>query len=286
VDKEELDIGESTRYYIRATNQKGVRLSSPDLGVKVIPVDYAKIEGNRLVAVAPGTAKLTVSDKDGNVLAERQVTVREGLAVSIAPDYKELPVGESETFVVQSNKPFSKFDVTLRLEPKGLVKGNEIPAKPEDDTKRILVTAKKAGRATLNVLDPDGNNLTQATIYIPPQAPSMLWPLVGSGVTVAGAVLAILQTGTANDKFDEHSAAANEGRTEEAAALFSEYEDANSLKNIYWIVTGVAAAGTGYLWYKYFGDKKAYEQTLSESTREVGFNVDPVRRQVVLEYNF
>jgi hypothetical protein len=287
VDKEALDIGESTRYYIKATNQKNVRLSSPDLTVKVTPVDYAKIEGNRLVAVAPGTATLSVSDKDGNVLAERQVTVREGLAVSVSPDYKELAVGESETFVVQSNKPFSKFDISLQVEPKGVVKGNEIPAKPEDDTKRIQLTAEKAGRATLNVLGPEGNTLTHATIYIPPEPPSMLWPLVGSGVTVGLIVYGIIEKGSANSKFDEHEQCVLDGDDPAACqALFDDYESINSRSNIVLILGGVAAAGTGYLWYKYFGDKKEYEKTLSESTRQLGWNFDPVQRQVVLKYNF
>lgn len=287
VDKEVLDIGESTRYYIKATNQKKVRLSSPDLSVKVNPVDYAKIEGNRLVAVAPGAVTLSVTDKDGNVLAERQVTVREGLAVSVTPDYKELPAGESETFVIQSNKPFSKFDISLELEPKGLVKGSEIPSKPEDDTKRILVTAKKAGRAMLNVIGPEGNTLTQATIYVPPEPPKMLWPLVGSGVTVGLLVYGIMQRGSANSKFDEHEQCVADGGDEaECQALFDDYESMLGTSNLMLVLGGVAAVGTGYLWYKYFGDKKQYEKTLSESTNQVGWNFDPVQRQVGLTYSF
>jgi hypothetical protein len=290
VDKEELDIGESTGFRVSVTNQKKVPLSNPDVSVEVAPVDYARVEGGAVTALQPGTFNIVVKDADGNMLADRTITVREGLAVTLTPEYKELPKGESETFVVQSNKPFSQFEINLQIDPKGLVEGKEIPAEPDATSKRILIEAKKPGTATLKATGPDGAGLAQATIYVPPEPPSMLWPLVGSGATVVFAVYAIIARGSANEKFDEHEECASNlppgGDPAECNDLHSDYESLLTRSNISWVLTAVAAAGTGYLWYKYFQKKGEYEKTVSESTRPVGFYVDPGQRQLVFTYNF
>jgi hypothetical protein len=290
VEKEELDIGESTGYTLSVTNQKKVRLSKPDVSVEVAPVEYAKIEAGKIVALQPGTFNVVVKDTDGNILADRSIAVREGLAVTVTPEYKELPKGESETFVVQSNKPFSQFEIKLQIDPKGLVEGKEIPAEPDATAKRILVEAKKPGTATLRVTGPDGAGLGKATIYVPPEPPSMLWPLVGSGVTVGLVVYGIIARGSANSKFDEHELCASElppgGDPSECNALHSEYEDKLSTSNLFLVLGGVAAVGTGYLWWKYFQKKGEYEKTVSESTRPVGLYIDPAQQQLVFTYNF
>jgi hypothetical protein len=287
---EELDVGESTTYRIAATNQKKQRLSNPDITVTVVPPDYARIEGETLVALKPGEAKIMVADADGNPLAERVLKIRDTLAVTVNPDYKELKSGESETFTVQSNKPLSKFDFKLVLEPKGLVKGNELPSAPEDVSKRIVVTAKEPGTAFLKVTDANGAGLAQATIYIPPKAPSMLYPLIGSGVTVGLAVYAFIARSQSNDKFDEHELCVADlppgGDPAECNALYQDYDDLLGRSNMFWVFTGVAAAGTGYLWYKYFTDKKEYDEKLKEGTRPVSLYLGPSEGRIVYTYRF
>ena len=287
---EELDIGESTTFRIAVTNQEKQRLTNPDITVTVSPPDYARIEGETVVALKPGEAKIMVADADGNPLAERALKIRETLAVTVNPDYKELKAGESETFTVQSNKPLSKFDFKLVLEPKGLVKGNELPSAPEDVSKRIVVTAEEPGTAFLKVTDVNGAGLAQATIYIPPKAPSMLYPLVGSGVTVGLAVYAFIARSQSNDKFDEHEQCVADlppgGDPAACNALYEDYDDLLGRSNLFWVFTGVAAAGTGYLWYKYFTDKKDYNEKLNEGTRPVSLYLGPSEGRIVYTYRF
>jgi hypothetical protein len=287
---EEIDIGESTTFRIAATNQKKQRLSNPDVTVTVVPPDYARIEGENIVALKSGEAKITVADADGNPLAERVLKIRETLAVTVNPNYKELKKGESETFTVQSNKPVGKFDFKLVLEPKGVVKGKELPFAPEDVSKRIVVTAEEPGTAFLKVTDANGAGLAQATIYIPPKAPSMLYPLIGSGVTVGLAVYAFIVRGQANDKFDEHEECATNlppgGDDAECQSLYDDYDDLIGRSNLVWVFTGVAAAGTGYLWYKYFTDKSAYDEKLKEGTRPVSLYLGPTEGRIVYTYRF
>lgn len=290
VDVEELDIGESTGFRVSVTNQKKKAVSSSSVSVKITPEDYARIEGSEIVALQPGKVTITAADPDGNVLAQREVTVREGLGVTITPDYKELNIGEAEDFVIQSNKPFDKFPVKTVLEPKGLVTGSEFPAEPNADKKRIRITAQKPGTTLLKATDDAGTGLAQATIYVPPIPPSKLYPIVGTAVTVGLGVYSFIVRIGANDKFDEHevcvTALAPDADPAQCNSLYDDYESKLKLSNIGFVVTGVAAAGTGYLWYKYFQDKKEYEKQLEKGTRAIGLKLDPVRGRVEIGYRF
>jgi hypothetical protein len=290
IDADELDIGDSVGYRISATNQKKKPVSAGDVSVTASPEDYARVAGGKITALQSGKVTITVSDADGNVLAQRDITVSEGLGVTVTPDHKQLSIDESEDFIIQSNKPFDKFEIKTILDPPGLVTGNEFPTEPNADKKRIRITAKKSGTVLLKVTDVGGTGLAQATIYIPPEAPSMLFPLVGTGVTVGVGVLSFLQRMAANDKFDEHEAcvqALPPGEdTGECSAPFDDYESKHNLSNIGFAVTGLAAVGTGYLWYKYFKDKGEYEKKLSEGTQPISLRVDPMTGHVVLNYNF
>lgn len=287
VDAEELDLNESTTFRVSVKNQEKVSLANPDVSVKVIPEDYVRVEGNRITALQSGTVNIQVLDSEGNILAQREISIREDLSVTVAPEYKELQIKESETFTIQSNKPFSKFGIKLSLEPPELVTTKELSDDPEAGKKIINITAVKPGTTLLKVTDEGGAGLAQATIYIPPVPPSKTWAFVGTGVTVLLGVYAIIETGNANDKFDEHSACRAEGGDEATCqGLYDDYQSIYNRSVVAWVLTGAAAAGTGYLWYKYWKDNKAYQAKLAEGTQSVGFHVDPLQRRAALSYRF
>jgi hypothetical protein len=284
---EELDINESTTFRISVKNQDKVSLASPDVSVKFMPEDYVRVEGNQITALQTGKVNIQVLDSQGNILAQREISIREGLAVTVSPEYKELKIKESETFTIQSNKPFSKFGIKLSLEPRDLVTTKDLSDDPEAGKKLINVTAKKPGTTLLKVTDEEGAGLAQATIYTPPVPPSKLWPLVGTGVTVLLGFYAIIETGNANEKFDEHSSCTNSGEDEAVCkGLYDDYQSVYNRSVVAWVLTGVAAAGTGYLWYKWWNDNKAYQAKLDEGTQPISFYIDPTHRRVTLSYRF
>ena len=145
----------------------------------------------------------------------------------------------------------------------------------------------------LKATDTAGNSLSHATIYIPPKAPSKLVPLVGTVVTVGVGVYSFILRGQANDKFDEHEQCIQDlppGPTDEQEApcleLHDDYESKLNLSGIGFAVTGLAAVGTGYLWYKYFQDKKAYDEQLNAGTQPISLRADPITGRVTFSYNF
>jgi hypothetical protein len=287
VDVEELDINESTTFRVSVKNQDKVSLAKPDVSVKVLPEDYVRVEGDQITALQSGTVNIQVLDSDGNILAQREISIREGLAVTVSPEYKELEIKKSETFTIQSNKPFTKFGIKLTLEPSDLVTTKELSDDPEAGKKLVNVTAVKPGTTLLKVTDEEGAGLAQATIYTPPVPPSKLWPLVGTGVTVLVGIYAIIETGNASEKFDEHSACRNEGGDDAACqGLYDDYQSIYNRSVVAWVLTGVAAAGTGYLWYKWWKDNKAYQAKLAEGTQSVSFHIDPIHRRAALSYRF
>jgi len=289
LDAEEIDINESTKFYVSVTNQEKVRLAKPGVSYKVAPEENARIEGNAVIGLQSGTVNLQVLDSDGNILAERVITVREGLGVTVSPEYKELPIKESETFTIQSNKPLSKFGIKWSLEPPGLATGKVLSEDSEAGKKLVNVTAAKSGTSLLKVTDETGKDLAQATIYTPPIPPSKMWPLVTSGATVVFAVWAIVESMGANDKFNEHEECRNTvpagGDQTPCDELYDEYKSKYNRATLGWVLTGVSAVGSGYLWYKYFKAKSAYEEKLNESA-PVSLYIDPTRTRVTLGFNF
>jgi hypothetical protein len=289
VDEEEIDINESTKFYLSVTNQKKVRLARPDVSVKVSPEDYAKLDGNTVVGLQSGTVTLQVVDSDGNVLAERAITIREGLGVTVSPEYKELPIKESETFTIQSNKPLSKFGIKWTLDPPGLATGKLLSEDSEAGKKLVNVTAAEPGTSLLKVTDEAGKDLAQATIYTPPVPPSKLWPLVTSGAVVVFGVYAIIQSMAANDKFDEHEQCRNTvpagGDQTPCDELYDEYKSKYNQATVGWVLAGVSAVGTGYLWWKYIKAKKAYDEKLNESS-PISLYISPTQTLVTLGFNF
>lgn len=293
IDADELDVGDETAYRVSATNQKKKAVSARGLTVTATPPDYVRVESGRIVALQSGTVTISVTDADGNPLASRPVNIREGLNVTITPDYKQLEIGKSEDFVIQSNKTFDKFQVKTVFDPPGLVTGSEFPVEAGADKKRIRVTAKNAGTVLLKATDAGGATLSHATIYVPPKAPSKLYPLVGTVVTVGVGVYSFILRGSANDKFDEHVQCINDlppGATDEQQQpcldLHDDYQSKLTLSGVGFVVTGVAAVGTGYLWYKYFKAKKAYNEKLNAGTKPISLRVDAMTGRVAFTYNF
>jgi hypothetical protein len=173
------------------------------------------------------------------------------------------------------------------MDPPDLVTTKDLSEEPEAGKKLINLTAKAPGTTLLKVKSQEDVVLAQATIYIPPVPPSKRWALVGTGVTVLFGIYAIIESGNANDKFDEHSACRNAG--EDDATCQSLYDDYQSIYNrsvVAWVLTGVAAAGTGYLWYDWWNDNKAYQSKLAEGTQPVSFHFDPTHRRVTFSYSF
>lgn len=111
--------------------------------------------------------------------------------------------------------------------------------------------------------------------------PSSLLPLVGTGLTAGSAVLYLMYTGKANDKWDEYLA----GNAQ--PALYDDYKSTNDTRKIFGIATMAAGAITVFLWVKYFmnkgdcgGESMAYDQNAGGLKIKTGLNT------VMLTYSF
>jgi hypothetical protein len=288
VDTDELDIGESTAFRVSATNQKKKPVSGEALTMKLIPDGLAEILEGKVVARKAGSVTLVASNAEGTALAQREIKIKAGLQVTITPDYKELARGAAEVFTVESNKTFDKFPIKISATPTTLLDAVETPGALDASKKVVRVTAKDVGTGFLVVMDAGGAEMARATLFVPPQPPSKLYPLIGTGVTILAAVWGFQARGSANDKYDEYRACAEVPQADLAAcdAAYSDYQDAVDKEKIAWTVTGVAAAGTGYLWYRYLGKKKEYDKKLKDSAAPVSLRVNGDTTFVILSRAF
>ncbi len=291
VNDREIDIDRSTGFSVVAYNKKKVRLSSGDLEGRIDielddPDGCATLDksNKRIRGKKEGQVTLIVKDANGKRLNTAVITILPSLDVSIEPTRKDLTVGESHTFTVKSNKPLEEVKPKITVEPRGLLDIGK--STQSEHKKEFEVHARKSGTAYLRVEDAQGRTLgAEAQIYILPLAPSMRYSLIGSGVTVALGVYSIIAWSSASGKYDDYESCVNTTGGE-CRDLYGEYDDKIGQAQIFGIIAGVAAAGTGYLWYRYFKAKGNYQRALESAPMSSGFEMEMSPSRVAFTYHF
>ena len=93
------------------------------------------------------------------------------------------------------------------------------------------------------------------------------------------------QTVTIEGKYDDYESCVNTTGGE-CRDLYGEYDDKIGQTQIFGIIAGVAAAGTGYLWYRYFKAKGNYQRALESAPMSSGFEMEMSPSRVAFTYHF
>ncbi len=120
------------------------------------------------------------------------------------------------------------------------IKSDKFTALMEEARKQV----SESGKENMAMIEP---------IYKPVEgpSPSSMTPLIGTGLFIGSAVFFLSSSGNASDKWDKYND--DPSKSED---LYSSYNSANNTKKVAGVLTIVSGVVTGYLWWKYFGDKK------------------------------
>jgi hypothetical protein len=106
------------------------------------------------------------------------------------------------------------------------------------------------------------------------ECPSSKTALLSTGLFLGATGFFLLSSSNTSDKWDEY-----EADPLRPDGLYDDYKSANNMKKLSGGLTIVTGAITGYLWYKYFKNKKNCQQ-------DWGLQLNPAEQGLTLTYSF
>ena len=194
-------------YSITGMNRVGRLVTLPtNLIVQVIPPNAARhdAEARTLVPMRVGSFVLRARTADGTLQVEKQVLVQppalpEVPMASLIPRRGILEIDERAEFTISANNALQRQGWRVEWEPQDILGGLK---NYEDSCKAVItIHARQSGVGRLLVTG-DGKELSEATLYVLPPAPSKIAPMtltLATAGAVAGA-LAAAEDGNADVK--------------------------------------------------------------------------------------
>jgi hypothetical protein len=291
-----LAVDAMARERVKATEERKEHL----LGVLQQEIDFQHITGSMVDEISE-----TMSGPDQETVSELLVRLEKleslgssyspdfaswwnnrGLKVSVIPEFKELQVGQSDVFTIESNKPFDESNLTWILEPENLAEMNVLSS--ESSRSSITLKALEEGTLFLRVLDGEKVQRAQSTITIDVvllRKPSLRYPILSLAAAGALGAYTVILKNDANEKLDEWNQcrAATQLPCED---LGDEYDSKYRQFQIVGVVAAASALVGGFLTYKYFKAKKNYEHNMNQVSATKNFSFDVNGSQCSLIYNF
>ena len=106
------------------------------------------------------------------------------------------------------------------------------------------------------------------------ECPSSKTALLSTGLFLGATGFFLLSSGKAGDKWDDY-----EADPLHPGGLYDDYKSANNMKKLSGGLTVVTGVITGYLWFKYFKNKKNCQQ-------DFGLRFNPTEQGLTLTYSF
>lgn len=289
LEKTQIKIDSTTTFSIVARNDEGYPAHTNEISISTEDPTVARVAGNVIRGLRPEKTMVIITNNQGIELDKKEIEVLHGMTLQMSPPTFEMTEGEEAQFTVTANQLLNEGDLTFNFEPSDAARVKPFPVAPNSSEQHVEITGlvPSLDDYRLRASGPEGTS-TFAIVSIlmaEPVKPGMKWQLGATGVVALSFLWAWSSQSDASDKRDAEEQCVAEN-FQECPTEHKTYTDAQTKANIAWGVTAITAVGAGYMWYRYYGNIKAYNRRMDEYKKYATVNWEVGPRSVAINVRF